>query len=162
MKTVSLLKVGVALLIFSLFASCSKDDQETLEVTNDVSTIEFYENNESFLADSYSGKSSGGCITCALELILKEEWRTPNYGGPSGGTTGWTFNVRNRFGRKINAEEIKKLEQAANKKGVKSVDKQAIIYGNDGALQYKVVPHLVTLKNGEPYFVYQRYIVGFH
>jgi len=109
-------------------------------------------------------KAQNGCTTCALAEILGEEWKTPNYGSSGGGTFGWTFNVRNRFGRKINAAEIKKLENAANNNssGVKRVDKQAIVYGNDGFLQYKLVPHIVTLKSGEPYFVYQKYISGFH
>lgn len=161
MKTISFLKIGVILFILSLFTSCTTDELENSEVQNDIANMEFYEDDQSFSSDSFSEKS-GGCVTCALSEILNDEWRDPNYGGGGGTTTGWTFNVRNRFGRKINAQEIQELESAADNNGVLRVDRQATIYGNDGFLQYNIVPHLVTLKNGEPYFVYQKYIVGFH
>ncbi len=106
--------------------------------------------------------AQNGCITCALSEILKEEWRNPNYGSAGGGTFGWTFNLRDRFGRRVLESEFEELEKKLNDKNVQKVDKQAVIYGNDGLLQYKLVPHLITLKSGEPYYVYQRYIVGFH
>lgn len=117
-----------------------------------------------FFFVAHTTKAQSGCITCALSEILKEEWKNPNYAGTGGGTFGWTFNVRNRFGRQINADEIQRLENAANNNnsGVQSVHPQAVVYGNDGQLQYKIVPHAVTLSNGETYFVYQKYIVGFY
>ncbi|WP_299243585.1 hypothetical protein [uncultured Aquimarina sp.] len=161
MKTLSFLKIGVALFLLSLFTSCNTDELESLEAQDDIANMEFYEDEQSFSSNYFSGKS-GGCITCALSKILKEEWRNPNYGGGGGTTTGWTFNLRNRFGRKINAAEIQKLENAINNKEVEKIDRQLTIYGNDGILQYEVVPHLVALKNGEPYFIYQKYIVGLY
>ena len=111
-----------------------------------------------------SVNGQNGCVTCALGEILRDEWIQPGSGQGSGTYFGWTFNVRNKFGRKINAEEIEKLENAANNNnsGVLRVDKQAKVYGNDGYLKYEIVPHIVTLKNGEPYFVYQKYIIGFY
>lgn len=110
---------------------------------------------------SFSAKAQSGCLTCALEEILKDEWKNPNISGTSGESYfGWTFNVRNKFGISVKADEIEELENAANNSGVESVTLQQIVEETDGYLVYRVVPHLVFLKNGEPYFIYQRYIIS--
>lgn len=107
-------------------------------------------------------KAQNGCITCALSEILRDEWRKPSAGGTGGGGTfGWTFNLRDRFGRKVVDKKLKELEKKMKKSNVQKVQRLVTTYVNQGLLKVRIVPHIITLKSGEPYVVYQRYIEGF-